>query len=68
MDTSAAAHNALDNIEIKAGEAWMGNIAGPLMQSIFVITAQARGAGTAASVNSSTSVRCTVAAIVEDVA
>jgi len=46
----------------------MGNIAGPLMQSIFVITAQARGAGTAASVNSSTSVRCTVAAIVEDVA
>ena len=68
LDTSAAAYNALDNIEIKAGEAWMGNIAGPLMQSIFVITAQARGAGTAATVNSSTSVRCTVAAIIEDVA
>lgn len=68
LDGTAAAHNALDNIEIKAGEAWMGNIAGPLMQSIFIITGQARGAGTSATVNSSTSVRCTVAAIVEDVA
>ena len=68
LDASAAAYNALDNIEIKAGEAWMGNIAGPLMASIFIISAQARGAATAATVNSSTSVRCTVAAIVEDVA
>jgi hypothetical protein len=68
LDTTAAANDALDNIEIKDGEAWMGNIAGPLMQSIFVISAQARGAGTAATVNSSTSVRCTIAAIVEDVA
>jgi hypothetical protein len=68
LDTTAAAYNALDNIEIKAGEAWMGNIAGPLMQSIFIITGQARGAGAADTVNSSTSVRCTVAAIVEDVA
>jgi archaellum component FlaG (FlaF/FlaG flagellin family) len=63
LDGTAAAHNALDNIEIKAGEAWMGNIAGPLMQSIFIITGQARGAGTGTG-----SVRCTVAAIVEDVA
>ena len=68
LDTTAAAYNALDNIEIKAGEAWMGNIAGPLMQSIFIITGQARGAGAADTVNSSTSVRCTVSAIVEDVA
>jgi len=68
LDTTAAAYNALDNIEIKSGEAWMGNIAGPFMQSIFIITGQARGAGAAATVNSSTSVRCTVAAIVEDVA
>ena len=68
LDTTAAANDALDNIEIKDGEAWMGNIAGPLMQSIFIITGQARGAGAAATVNSSTSVRCTVAAIVEDVA
>jgi|TARA_R110002020_G_scaffold173813_1_gene364793 hypothetical protein len=67
LDTTAAAYNALDNIEIKAGEAWMSNINGPLMASIFVISAQARGAATAATVNSSTSVRCTVAAIVDDV-
>ena len=46
----------------------MGNVAGPLLQSVFVITGQARGAGTAATVNSSTSVRCAVAAIIEDVA
>ena len=68
LDGTAAGYNVLDNIEIKAGEAWMGNIAGPLLQSIFIITGQARGAGTAATVNSSTSVRCTVAAIIEDVA
>lgn len=67
LDGTAAAHNALDNIEVKAGEAWMGNIAGPLLQSVFIISGQARGAGTAATVNSSTSVRCTVAAIIEDV-
>ena len=46
----------------------MGNIAGALLQSVFIMTGQARGAGAAATVNSSTSVRCTVAAIVEDVA
>ena len=68
LDGTAAAYNALDNIEVKDGEAWMGNIAGPLVQSIFIISAQERGAGTAATVNSSTSVRCTVAAIIEDVA
>ena len=68
LDTTEAAYNALDNIEIKAGEAWMGNIAGPLMASIFILSAKARGDGAAASVNGSTSVRCTVAAMVEDVA
>ena len=68
LDGTAAAYNALDNIEIKDGEAWMGNIAGPLMQNIFIISAQERGAGTAATVNSSTSVRCTVVAMIEDVA
>lgn len=62
LDGTAAAYNALDNIEIKAGEAWMGNIAGPLLQSVFIITGQTRGAGVAATVNASTSVRCTVAA------
>ena len=68
LDGTAAAYNALDNIEIKAGEAWMGNIAGPLLQSVFIITGQTRGTGAAQTVNSSTSVRCTVAAIIEDVA
>ena len=67
LDGSAAAYNANDNIEIKSGEAWMSNIAGQSMHNIFIISAQARGAGTAATVNSSTAVRCTVAAIVEDV-
>ena len=62
FDGTAAGYNVLDNIEIKAGEAWMGNLAGPLMQSVFVMTGQARGAGTGANV------RCTVAAIIEDVA
>ena len=68
LDGTAAGYNVLDNIEIKAGEAWMGNIAGALLQSVFIMTGQARGAGAAATVNSSTSVRCTVAAIIEDVA
>ena len=68
FDAGTAAYNNLDNIEVKAEEAWMGNVAGPLLQSVMIITGQARGAGTAATVNSSTSVRCTVAAIVEDVA
>ena len=68
FDGTAAGYNVLDNVEIKAGEAWMSNLAGPLLQSIFIMTGQARAAGSAATVNSSTSVRCTVAAIVEDVA
>ena len=46
----------------------MGNLAGPIMQNIFIMTGRSRGAGGAAIVNSSTSVRCTVSAIVENVA
>jgi len=61
FDGTAAGYNVLDNIEIKAGEAWMGNLAGPIMHSILIMTGQARGAGVGANV------RCTVAAIVEDV-
>jgi hypothetical protein len=68
FDGTAAGYNVFDNIEIKAGEAWMGNLAGPLLVSVFIMTGQARGAGAADNVNSSTSVRCTVAAIIEDVA
>ena len=62
FDGSAAGYNVADNIEIKAGEAWMSNLAGPVMSNVFIMTGQARSAGTGGDV------RCTVAAIVEDVA
>ena len=68
FDGTAAGYDVADNIEIKSGEAWMSNLAGQQMYKIFIMTGQARGAGAAAIVNSSTSVRCTVSAIVEDVA
>jgi len=62
FDGTAAGYNVADNIEIKAGEAWMSNLAGPVMSNVFIMTGQARSAGTGGDV------RCTVAAIVEDVA
>jgi len=68
LDGAAAAHGTADQIEVAAGEAWMGRVNGPVMSSILIISGQARAAGAAATVNSSTSVRCTVAAIEEDVA
>ena len=65
LDDGTAAHNAEDAIEIAAGEAWMArvnNIVGD-----FTIISGAPDAGdVAATVNSSTSVRCTVAAIIDD--
>ena len=68
LDGGTAAHGTADQIEVPAGEAWMGRVNGPVMQNIFIISGQARAAGAASTVNSSTSVRCTVAAIIEDVA
>jgi len=68
FDAGVSAYNATECIEIKSGEAWMSNLAGPLIHNIRVVSAQARGASTAATVNGSTSVRCTVSAIIEDVA
>jgi hypothetical protein len=68
LDGGTAAHGTADQIEVAAGEAWMGRVNGPVMSNIFIISGQARAAGAAATVNSSTSVRCTVAALVEDVA
>jgi len=68
LDGGTAAHGTADQIEVPAGEAWMGRVNGPVMSNVFIISGQARAAGAAATVNSSTSVRCTVAAIVEDVA
>ena len=46
----------------------MGRLSGVIMDDIHVITGQTRSGGTANTVNDSTSVRCTVAAIIEDVA
>ena len=68
LDGGTAAHGTADQIEVAAGEAWMGRVNGPVMSNILIISGQARAAGAAATVNSSTSVRCTVAAMVEDVA
>ena len=68
LDGGTAAHGTAGQIEVAAGEAWMGRVNGPVMSNIFIISGQARAAGAAATVNGSTSVRCTVAAIVEDVA
>ena len=68
LDGGTAAHGTADQIEVPANEAWMGRVNGQVMSNIFIISGQSRAAGAAATVNSSTSVRCTVAAIVEDVA
>ena len=67
LDAGTAAHGTADQIEVPANQAWMGRINGLTMNQIIIISGQSRAAGAAASVNSSTSVRCTVAAIVEDV-
>ena len=44
----------------------MGRVNGQVMSNFFIISGQARAAGAAATVNSSTSVRCTVVAIIDD--
>ena len=67
LDGGTAAHGTADQIEVPANQAWMGRVNGPVMSNILIISGQARAAGAAATVNSSTSVRCTVAAMVEDV-
>ena len=66
-DNDSTAHSTTDAIEVAAGEAWMGRINGTIMDEIHIIAGQARGAGTAATVNSSADVRCTVAAMIDDV-
>lgn len=66
-DNDSTAHSTTDAIEVASGEAWMGRINGTIMDEIHIIAGEARGAGTAASVNGSADVRCTVAAIIDDV-
>jgi hypothetical protein len=66
-DNDSTAHSTTDAIEVAAGEAWMSKINGVIMDDIHIIAGQAGGAGTASTVNGSQDVRCTVAAIIEDV-
>jgi len=68
IDAGTAAHGTADQIEVPAGEAFMGRFNGLTMNQFKIISGQSRAAGAASSVNSSTSVRCIVAAIIEDVA
>ena len=60
-----ATHNGQDAIEIAAGEAWMSKV-NNVVEDFLIISGQANAAGTADTVNSSTSVRCTVAAVIDD--
>ena len=66
-DNDSTAHNTSDAIEVAAGEAWMGRGNGVVMDEIHIIAGQARGAASAATVNGSADVRCTVAAMIDDV-
>ena len=66
-ENDGTTHSTTDAIEVAAGEAWMGRLNGCLLDHVHIIAGQARAAGTAATVNGSADVRCTVAAIIEDV-
>ena len=65
LDAGTAVNTGEDAIEIAAGEAWMSRV-NNIVDDFRIISGQANAAGTAATVNSSTSVRCTVAAIIDD--
>ena len=65
MDDGTVAYNTEDAIEIAAGEAWMGKV-NNLVSDFIIITGQADVAGTASTVNGSTSVRCIVVAVIAD--
>ena len=65
LDAGTAVNTGEDAIEIAAGEAWMSRV-NNIVDDFRMISGQANAAGTAATVNSSTSVRCTVAAIIDD--
>ena len=67
-ENASTANNTDDAIEIASEEAWLGRVNGCPLDHVHIITGQARAAGAASTVNSSTSVRCTVVAMIEDVA
>jgi len=65
MDDGTAANTTEDAIQIAAGEAWMGTV-NNLASDFIIISGQANAGGAAATVNGSTSVRCTVVAVIDD--
>ena len=65
INAVAATHNGQDAIEIAAGEAWMGKV-NNVVEDFLIISGQANAAGTAATVNGSPTVRCVVAAVIDD--
>ena len=65
MDDGTAVYNTEDAIEIPAGEAWMG-IVNNLVSDFIIISGAADASAVAATVNSSTSVKCTVVAVIAD--
>tara|TARA_R110002012_G_scaffold311367_1_gene520836 strand:+ start:209 stop:820 length:612 start_codon:yes stop_codon:yes gene_type:complete len=65
LNNGTVAHNTNNIIEIGAGEAFMARV-NTWVDEIHIISGQARQAGAAATVNGSTSVRCTVVAIIDD--
>ena len=66
-DNDSTAHTTTDAIEVASGEAWMGRINGTIMDEIHIIAGAARGSAGETSVNGSADVRCTVAAMIDDV-
>jgi hypothetical protein len=65
MDDGTAANTTEDAIEIAAGEAWMGKV-NNLTSDFIIISGIANAGGAADTVNDSTSVRCVVAAVIDD--
>ena len=66
-NSSTHQYNQSDSIEVAAGEAFMSRLNGVYPQYIHIQSGLPRAAGTAANVNGSVNVRCTVSAIIEDV-
>ena len=62
-DNDSTAHNTNDAIEVAAGEAWMSRLNGVVADDIHIIAGTAKGAGA-----SSSTVRCTVVAVLNDAA
>ncbi len=65
INDATASHSNQNSIEIAAGEAWMGKV-NNIVGDFTIISGQANAGGTAATVNGSTSVRCTVCAVIDD--